>query len=127
MDKITRNLFDIPIEDFTLTKVCSVKSSAEANDSIQVTLRVKYSGVTINQLAQATLGQGVVVKWQNGQGRKKHGSLKKGQVVDVDFKAPGAAQVDPMEAIILRAKAEGVDVSDTKALMAFIEKEIAKR
>lgn len=103
---IEKGMFDEVIETFHLTKVCSVKSDENSNDSIQVTLDVKFEGATVRTLAQSNLGQGVVVRWQNGPGRKNHDKLVKGQVIKVDWKSPGRMpEVPPEDAIVAKASA----------------------
>ena len=120
---ITKDMFDQAIENFHLLKVTSVKPDADSNESKQVTLKVNFKNVTINQLAQACLGQGVVVKWQNGGGgRKNYDKLVNNQTVNIDFKAPGVTpQVDPLTAIISAAQAEGMSVED------YMKRELEKR
>ena len=122
MERITRDMFNTVIDDFELTKVCSVKSDSDSNDSKKVTLKVKYHNVTIQDLANATLGQGVVVKWQNGPGRKNHASWKNGQVIEVNFTSPGSSQVDAKTALIMEAQAAGIDTSDKVAFSDWLSK-----
>ena len=119
---IEKAKFNEAIESFTLLKNTSVKSGEGADDSVAVTLKVKYEGVTIQQMAEATLGQGVVVKWQNGPGRKKHTSWKANQVVEVNFTAPASTYVDPKEQLLAEASAAGVDTESEDELKAYIIK-----
>ena len=99
---ITKDKSDETIETFYLTKVISVRPDGDSKESKQVTLKVRYEGVTIRQMANATLGQGIVVKWQNGgSGRKNFDNIKAHSVIDVDFKAPGVGPGnDPESAMI---------------------------
>jgi hypothetical protein len=128
MDKvtITKDNWDSFPVDLTIDKDCSVKADDESTASKTVTLRVKYAGVTVKDVIMATLGQGVVVKWQNGAGgRKNYDKLVDKSIVNLDFKAPGIApKEDPKDAFLREAKAEGVDVTDKKALSAYIIKRL---
>jgi hypothetical protein len=125
MSNITKDMFDQKLEDFTLTKVTSIKADNGSKESKQVTLKVHYRGVTINELATSTLGQGVVVQWQNAN-RKHFESI--GREVDVEFRSPGAVQKDPQLAVAndLATMSEAGREAYIKDLLAKA-KEIAKR
>ena len=126
MENITKAQFDTTLDTFYLYKVTSVKPDGDSSESKQVTLKVKYDNVTINQLAQATLSQGVVVKWQNGgSGRKNYHNISNNDTVEVDFKAPGSMpQVDPAVQLVNEAIAAGIDVTDTDALAQYMVKRV---
>lgn len=119
---ITKDMFNAVIDTFTLDKVCSFKADKDSDESKTVTLRVKYQGATIRTLAQSTLGQGVVVKYQNGRARKDYTKIADRSVVEINWAAPATApQVDPKTAMLMEAKAAGVDITDKAALMEWIE------
>ena len=101
---INKDMFNEVLDTFYLTKVVSVKATGESKESKTVTLKVKYEGVSINDLALATLGQGVVVQWQNGgSGRKNYDNLPDKGIVKVDFKSPGKSpEKDPDSVVIAR-------------------------
>ena len=123
MATITKDQFDQVIDTFTLDKVCSFKADKDSDEQKTVTLRVKYQGATIRSLAQSTLGQGVVVKWQNGRARKDYTKIADRSVVEIDWSAPATApQVDPKTAMLMEAKADGVDIHDKKAMEAWVSK-----
>jgi hypothetical protein len=125
MSNITKDMFDQKLEDFTLTKVTSIRADSGSTGSKQVTLKVHYRGVTINELATFTLGQGVVVQWQNAN-RKHFESI--GREVEVEFRSPGAIQRDPQMAVANDLANLGEDEREAyiKDLIAKA-KEIAKR
>ena len=97
---IKKEMFNETLETFELSKVCSIKPDKDSSESKHVTLKIKYDQVTINDLASATLSQGVLVRWQNGQARKRFDSLVDKQIVEVNFKSPGSRNVDPEVEII---------------------------
>lgn len=107
-----------------LTKVCSVKADESSNEKKNITLNIKFNGVKLSDVFEKAITN-TVIQWQNAN-RKNFDQLKNGQVVVIDFKAPGKTAVDPKQALIASAKAAGVDVTDVKALMAYIEAEMAK-
>ena len=122
---LDKSKFDETIDTFTLDKVCSASPDQDAKargESKQFTLRIKFQGATIRTLAQSCLGQGVVVKWQNGRARKDYTKLADKSVIPIDWAAPATApQLDPKTAMLMEAKAAGVDITDKAALMEWIE------
>ena len=121
MTTITKDQFNTVIDTFTLTKTCSVKPDADG-ESKTVHLKIKFEGATVNALAQSCLSQGVVVKWQNGRGRKIWTQLENNQSVDINWSAPAAApQVDAKTQMLMDAKAAGVDIHDKVALMEWLD------
>ena len=84
------------ITGVTLTKVCSVKADQDSTESKQVTVNVKYDGLTLRDIFEKALA-GDIIKWQVSA-RKHFTTLKK--VENVDAKSPGRApQVAPEVAI----------------------------
>lgn len=88
-----------PIKGVTLTKVCNIKPFKGADDSKQITLAVKYDGLTINDIFAKAL-RSDVISWQNGPGRKGYAKLIDKSTVNVSAKAPGAVTVDPETAMV---------------------------
>ena len=87
------------IKGVTLTKVCSIKADQDSTESKQITLKVKFGGVSLNDVFMKALAN-AVIQWQNGPGRKHFDKWVDKQIVNVDFKAPARMpQVDPEEAI----------------------------
>ena len=119
---MTNNIMDQVLPTFHLYKTVSVKPDKDSSESKKVKLKVKYENVTPRDLATATLGQGFVVKWQNGRARKDFDNLVNNQEVEINFAKPATApDEDPMDRIIREAKATGLSVED------YIKKEMAKR
>jgi hypothetical protein len=124
---IKKDQFTEVIEDFFLIKSTSFKASGDSGESKQVTLKVHFRGATIETLAQSCLGQGVVVKWQNGRARKDFDKIKNKSTVEIDWARPATApQQDPMEVLMEKAESQGVDLSDDKAVMKFLATEMKK-
>jgi len=91
------------VKGVTLTKNISVSSDEDSKKqgiSKTVALKVKYDGLTLEDVFLKALDKDVV-SWQNGSGgRKNYDNLVDKGVVNVDAKAPGKApQVDPEEAV----------------------------
>ena len=82
----------------------SIKSDAGSSDSKQITLRVKFDGVTLLDVFNKALSQ-AVIQWQNGPGRKKFTTWTDKSIVDIDFKAPARTTVDPEAEIEARLRA----------------------
>lgn len=123
---INKDMFDTPIDTFVLSKTCSVKEdkNTPADEAKTINLKIKFAGATIRTLAQSCLGQGVVVKWQNGRARKDFTKLAHKQTVEIDWASPASApQVDPKTALLADARAAGVDVTDKDALMEWLEEQ----
>ena len=122
MENIKKDLFDVPIDEFHLTKVCSFKADSDSTESKQVTLDIRFKGATVNTLAQSCLSQGVVVKWQNGRARKDYDKIVDKSTVKIDWAAPAKApQIDPKTAMIAEAQADGIDTSDKKAMSDWLK------
>lgn len=112
------------VKGVNLTKACSIKADKDSNESKTVTLNIKFDGVTLRDVFAKAVSS-AIIQWQNGPGRTKFTTWKHGQVVNVDFKAPGRApQLTPIEQFTLEAKAAGIDTSDKVALKAYITKRI---
>ena len=89
------------ITGITLTKVCNIKPFKGATESKQVTLAIKYDGLTIGDVFAKAL-RSDVISWQNGPGRKGYDDLIDKSTVNVNAKAPGAATVDPETAMVAK-------------------------
>ena len=89
------------IINVTLTKVCNIKPFKGATDSKQVTLAIKYDGLTIGDVFTKAL-RSDVISWQNGPGRKGYDTLIDKSTVNVSAKAPGAVTIDPETAMVAR-------------------------
>ena len=93
------------IEGVTLTKMCSVKIDKDSTDSKSISLKVKFDGVTLNDVFAKAMSS-TVVQWQNGPGRNKYDQWKNNGVVEIDFKAPAKApQIDPETAMVSKLQA----------------------
>ena len=89
------------ITGITLTKVCNIKPFKGATDTKQVTLAVKYDGLTLSDIFTKAL-RSDVISWQNGPGRKGYDNLIDKSTVNVSAKAPGAVTVDPETAMVAK-------------------------
>lgn len=89
------------ITNVTLTKVCNIKRFKGATDSKQVTLAVKYNGLTLGDIFMKAL-RSDVISWQNGPGRKGYDTLVDKSTVNVSAKAPGAVTVDSETALMAK-------------------------
>lgn len=87
------------ITGVTLTKACNIKPFKGATDTKQVTLAVKYDGLTLGDIFTKAL-RSDVISWQNGPGRKGYDTLVDKSTVNVSAKAPGAATIDPETAMV---------------------------
>ena len=116
------------IEGVTLTKACGVKPDNDKDSvSKRINLRVKFDGALVQAVFDKALA-GTVIVWQNGPGRKSYDTLVSGQTIDIAFTSPARApQIDPRDALLAQAKAEGIDINDEKAIAAFVVKEFKKR
>jgi len=122
METITKEMFDLVLPEFHLSKVCSFKADADSTESKSVTLDIRFKGATINTLAQSCLSQGVVVKWQNGRARKDYDKIVDKSTIKIDWSRPAVApQVDPKTAMLNEAIAAGVDVKDKKAMSDWLK------
>jgi len=96
------------ITSVTLTKVCNIKPFKGATDSKQVTLAVKYDGLTIGDVFAKAL-RSDVISWQNGPGRKGYDTLIDKSTITVSAKAPGAITIDPETAMVAKLRNMTVD------------------
>lgn len=110
------------INGISLTKVCTIKPDSDSEESKQVTLNIRFNGVTLRDICEKAISN-TVIQWQ-GANRKNFDRLVDKSTINVDFKAPGRQAVDPKAALIADAKAAGVDVTNVKALMKYIEEQI---
>lgn len=113
------------VKNVVLTKVCSISPDKDSDDSKQITLKVKFDNVPLQGVFDKAIAQ-TVIQWQNGPGRKKFDTWRNGQVVEVNFKSPARAMIDPKQALINDAINAGVDVNDKNALTAYIMQQIEK-
>lgn len=107
------------VSGVVLTKVCGIKPDKDSSDSKQITLKVTFDGVELEGVFQKALSS-TVIQWQNGPGRKQFNTWKDGQVVNVQFNAPGRVQIDPETAMVakLQAMTPEEQVAYLKALAA---------
>ena len=92
------------VSGVVLERTCSIRPHAESDERKTVTLRITYDGVPLQAVFDRSASW-AAISWQNGPGRKIFDTLSNGQVVEVNFKAPGRTQVDPEAAVIARARA----------------------
>jgi len=112
------------VKGINLTKACSIRPDKDSSDSKTVTLNVKFNDIPLQAVFDKAVSS-AVIQWQNGPGRNKFDTWKHGQVVNVDFKAPGRApQLSPIEQFTVEAKAAGINTDDKVALKAYITKRI---
>lgn len=106
------------IENVTLTKVCSVKPDGDSSESKQVTVNMKYDGLTLQDVFTKALSSDVI-KFQ-ASARKRFDTL--GKVENVTAKSPGSMpQVDPKTAMLNEAKMAGIDVTDKAAMSNWLK------
>lgn len=108
------------ITNVTLTKICNIKPVKDSLESKQITLAVKYDGLTLGDVFTKAL-RSDVISWQNGPGRKGYDGLVDKSTVDVSAKAPGAVTVDPETAMV--AKLMTMTVSEQTSYL----QELAKK
>lgn len=89
------------ITNVTLTKACNIKPFKGATDSKQITLAVKYDGLTLGDVFAKAL-RSDVISWQNGPGRKGYDALIDKSTVNVSASKPGAVTVDPETAMVAK-------------------------
>lgn len=68
---------------------CSFKKDKDSKEVKKVTLRFNLINVPLMDVVSAALANKRIT-WQNGPGRGKFDLWKDGQVIDVDYKSPGA-------------------------------------
>ena len=107
------------IEGVTLVKVCSVKPDGDSDESKQVTVNMKYDGLTLRDVFTKALSSDII-KFQ-ASARKRFDTLKSTE--DVTAKSPGATpQVDAKTQMILDAKNDGIDTNDKVAFSNWLKK-----
>ena len=89
------------ITGITLTKACSIKPDKDSLESKTVKLRVKFDGITLHSVFDKAVA-GAVIQWQNGPGRKNFDKWANGQVIEIQFSAPGRNTVDPETAMVAK-------------------------
>ena len=106
------------IEGVTLTKVCSVKPDGDSDESKQVTVNMRYDGLTLQDVFTKALSSDII-KFQ-ASARKRFDTL--GKTENVTAKSPGAQpQIDPKTALVNEAKMAGIDTSDKQAFSAWLK------
>jgi len=114
------------VSNIVLNKACSIKPFKDADTGKVIKLRVRFDGVTLNDIFAKAMST-AVIQWQNGPGRSKFDQWENNQVVDIDFKAPGrTAQIDPEVAIANKIKgmdadARKVEINRINALLATLD------
>jgi hypothetical protein len=107
-------------------QISADEDSKKAGIHKKIRVYIKYDGLTLRDVFAKAFSKDVIA-WQNSA-RKNYEQLKDGQDVHVSAKAPGAQpQLDPIEALKIMARANGVDVSDSEAFTAFIAAELSKK
>ena len=94
------NLKEI-VSNVTISKACSLKADKDSAEFKQVTLKVKFDGITLQSVFDKALA-GAVIQWQNGPGRKNFDKWANGQVIEIQFSAPGRNTVDPEMAMVAK-------------------------
>jgi len=108
------------IENVTLTKVCSFKSDEGSDESKQVTVKMLYDGLTLNDIFVKALSSDVI-KWQ-ASARKHYETFENGQTVEVSAKSPGGApHIDPETAMVNKLKTMSKD-EQSDYIQSMIEK-----
>ena len=97
------------VNGVTLTKVCSIKPYKGSDESKNITLEISFDDVLLEDVFHKAVG-GAVISWQNGPGRKQFNQWENGQLVKVNFKAPGKTQVDPETA--MKSKLQSMSVEE---------------
>ena len=95
----------------------------DVRNTLGKALNVRFDGVPLQAVFDKAVA-GAVIQWQNGPGRGKYDEWSNGQVINIDFKSPGATAIDPKQAMIAQARSAGVDVTDKQALMTYIMSQI---
>lgn len=111
-----------PIVNVTLTKVCNIKPFKDSTDTKQITLAVRYDGLTLNDVFTKAL-RSDVISWQNGPGRKGYNDLVNKSTVNVDAKAPGTSVIDPETAMV--AKLMSMSAEDQKVYLMELAAKVA--
>lgn len=113
------------VKNVIVTRYCSFKPDGDSTESKTVTLKIKVDGVPLKAVFDKA-GAATAVQWQNGKARKNYDTFKEGQVVEVDFKAPAATQINPVTQLLAEAAAANIDTTDTKALTEYIRSRLNK-
>ena len=103
------------VNGVVIQTTASIKPHGDTDKSKTIHLLVKFDGVKlVDVFNRAAGGTSTKVTWVNGVGRPKWDSLKNGETITVNYKAPNA--IDPETAI--KQKLAGM-TKDEKA--AYIE------
>ena len=122
MNETTITNTSIVMTGVTLTKVCSIKPFKGATTSKQITLEVKYDGLTLAEVLTKALRTDVI-SWQNGPGRKGYDGLIDKKTVKVSAKAPGVVTIDPEQAMVNKLKSMTIEEREQEIakLIALVE------
>ena len=108
------------VQGITLTKVCKVKADADSTDVKTVTVKMNYDGLTLGDVFDKAMRTDII-SWQN-HARKNFDKYVDKSTVKVNASAPASAPtIDPMDAIIASAKAEGISPEE------YVKKQLAER
>jgi len=105
----------------TMDIAASFKPYADSTDQKTVTLRVRFSDVSLQSIVQKSLAP-VRIAWQNNVGRKKFDTFKMGQVIEIDFVAPAKQpMVDPEVAMVERLKGLTAEQAEAKLRQMMVD------
>lgn len=93
----------------------SISPDKESTDSKTVTLNILFNGTSVNDVLTKACST-ARISWQNGVGRPMFESWDNGQVVNVDFDAPGKKPVDNRSAMIKAFMSVGLDEATARTL-----------
>ena len=109
-----------------LTSVSPDNESKKEGISKKINVKVKFDGALLRAVFDKALS-GAVIQWANGVGRKGFDKLTDNQTVEIQFTSPASQPtIAPEDAFLAGAKAEGVDITDEKALAAYVIKRMKK-
>ena len=108
------------VSGIVLEKVCGIKSDGESDQKKNINLRVKFDGVTLQDVFNKAVS-GAVIQWQNGPGRSKFDTWRNNQTVEITFAAPGRTSIDVEGAMIAKLMAMSPEERE-QYLMTLAEK-----
>jgi hypothetical protein len=82
----------------TFDIAASIKQDNESTESKTVTLRLLLVDCPLSEI-MSKAASSARISWQNGPGRKNFGTWKSGQIVEVDFSAPGKIVLSPEQQV----------------------------
>lgn len=122
MESITNESLKLNVKEIKLSKIAKLKADGDSEEQKTFTIVIDFNGSNLEAVFEKAVSS-AVIQWQNTN-RKNYTSLSDKSTIVVPFKSPGRVQVDPKQALLNQAKAQGVDVTDKKALQAFIMEQI---